>query len=375
MSNCEKEMKAKIGTLKKRIFAAKSQLDNVRHIELITHALDPFKRIKYQIAKRIGGKNISNAWLKCFDIIMKFGLLRGRSTVRHYDNASFPGAFILAAKYVVTHYNNNCDYKWRACSLYDPHKSHLEDDYGLFRQFPGNWLMDDCNNGDITDINNINDIAGKLLNRTNFYTSDLGFDVSSDYNNQEILHFCANTGQILLGLKVLQIGGNCIIKHYSYFEEYTLKYLSKFKKLFDQFYFYKPAASKSLNSEIYLVGIGFVGCASPATINLAEDLEHCLSNKVYSLKYEFPLSFVELIWQNMESTIESQIEWLNKVTLIAQEVEAKLRNRDEARDGADAEICVKKTIIEVVSKYKSSPVVIYSADNLFKLTLTKPRAF
>ncbi len=349
--------KADILTIKEKLFAAKSRLDNIHHVDLITRALDPFRREKYQIAKSIGEKHVSNAWLKCFDIIMKFKLLSGKTVIRHYDGASLPGAFILATQYAVRHYINGCDYKWRACSLYDSDIPHLGDDYGLLRQFPNNWLMDEKNNGDITNIDNINNITVKLLNKTNFYTSDLGFDVSTDYNNQETLHFCANTGQILLCLKVLQVGGICVIKHYTYLEEYTLKYLSKFSKLFKYFYLYKPVASKLLNSEVYLVGIGFIGNRT----TMAEDLERCLVNKSYSLDYEFPLSFIDLIWPQLKSSVNNQVWWLDKVVQIAQTVGFSNNENNSCID--------MKKINEEVRRYKSVPVIEYNSGRLFKLGL------
>ena len=55
----------------------------------------------------------------------------------------------------------------------------------------------------------------------------------------------------------LKNGGNCVIKHYTFFEKYTLVYLMLFSKLFKECYIYKPFSSKSLNSEVYIVGLGF----------------------------------------------------------------------------------------------------------------------
>ncbi len=354
----EEKIKMNIHILKNKLSAAKSKLDNKKDIELIIQSLDPFKTIKYQIARKIKEKYISNAWLKCFSILMNFNILKKKSIIRHYDNASLPGAFILATKYIINNYEKECDYKWRACSLYNSQILHLGDSYGLIKQFPNNWLMDDKNDGDITNITNINDITKKLLNKTNLYTSDAGFDVSNDYNNQEILHFGVNTGQILLCLKVLQSEGICIIKHFTYLEEYTLKYLNKFSKLFRHFYFYKPVASKSLNSEIYLIGIGFLGCNSKLSQRLAIDLEYCLVNDSYSLQYEYPVKFTEIIYSKIKLHIDDQIWWLNKVVKIASDLHA-----DNSTDYK------KKVLSKIIAKYKKNPLIIYSLDRLFKIAL------
>lgn len=355
------EMQNKIKSLKENLQITKSKLDNIPYINIITNALDPFRREKYNISQNIGEDNISNAWLKCFSIITRFQLLHNKPYIRHYDNASFPGAFILATEYIIKTYYNQCDYQWRACSLYDPLQPHLNDDYKLYEQYPEKWLMDSENNGDVTKLENLNNIAAKLQNKTNFYTSDLGFDVSSDYNNQERLHFAANTGQILLCLKVLQERGCCIIKHYTYLEDYTLKYLSEFSKLFQKFYFYKPSTSKALNSEIYLVGINFRkrNELKETYQTLVSQLENSLVYKDYNLDYyKFPLDFIKSIWPMTTNTVCRQINELNKVVAISQTVDYQAYN-------------VKKEILSVAKKFRGVPLITYNdaKDKLVNLSL------
>lgn len=358
-------MQKRIETLKLDLCAAKSELDNIPHVGLITSFLDPFKEEKYKISRKTKQKYISNAWLKCFSILTRFNLYN-KSYIRHFDNAAFPGAFILATKYVITQYNATCNYNWRACSLYDINQSHLNDDYKLYKQFPNNWLMDSRNNGDITKLENINDIASKLVDKTTLYTSDLGFDVSHSYNDQEKLHFQANTGQVLLCLKVLQEGGNCVIKHYTYFEDYTIKYLNEFSKLFGKFHFYKPSTSKALNSEIYLVGLNFAKSRNfQMYTRLVYNLEYCLNYNLYALTYQFPLDFMESIWEMTKNVVNRQIIELKKIKAIRGDLQKITSSRYNC---SIVDISDRSFLFELIGyaarKYRQFPLVEYNSEGI-----------
>jgi hypothetical protein len=177
--------------------------------------------------------------------------------IRHFDNASLPGSFVLAIHHYVKTLYPTSTYEW-AASSYIGAGDHLCDDYKLFENYPEHWTMSETNNGDITDVRNIDDIIA-TSQKFNLFTSDLGFDASGDYNNQERLHMVANVGQMLLCINLLEDGGNCVIKHYTTFELFTLSYLMVFAQLFDECYIYKPLSSKRTNSEVYVVGKGFCG--------------------------------------------------------------------------------------------------------------------
>ena len=333
----KKKMYKEIHKLKNALNKTKKKLDLINFtyknnsirwesmLDYIMSHMNPYKKEKYKIAYNIKEKYISNAWLKCFEIIQKYKFFNNMKNIYHFDNASLPGAFILATKYIIKNYYPNKVYEWKASSLYDNKKSHLGDDYNLFKDYPYNWTMSDTNNGDITDTKVINDITSALEScnfKTNFYTSDLGFDVSHDYLNQESIHFAANTGQILTCLKILNTGGICVIKHFTYFEEYTLYYLSIFSKLFREFKLYKPKTSKMLNSEIYLIGIDF----THKTIlknQLIKELEHCLNHNIFRLSkyFKYPNYFIFKILPHVKTHIGIQIQNLNNVIDITSKIQ------------------------------------------------------
>jgi hypothetical protein len=226
-----------------------------------------FQKEKYILAKNINGNNITNAWLKCYEILCEFNIISDLTNrnkinnINHFDNASLPGSFILATHHYMKTIYPKFSYKWKASSLFDNNSKTFGDDYKLYHNYKNNWVMtkEINNNGDMTNIKCINNIVDKMgKNSIDLYTSDLGFSVDQDYNNQESLHYKANTGQIILCLKLLKIGGNCIIKHYTCFKPYTLSYLFLLGKLFEKVYITKPLTSKSSNSEVYIIGINYM---------------------------------------------------------------------------------------------------------------------
>lgn len=271
--------------LEEQLCAAKEALDKYKDIYHVLKWYDPFKAEKYKIAKKYDLEFISNAWLKCYEILSTYVCIVDRPYIYHFDNAALPGSFILATRAYISNNLKNSEHVWKASSLMgDGVGDHLEDTYGLYAQNPDNWMMNSVNNGDITSIENIQDITNRLNDSkfdVDLYTSDVGFDVSYNYNGQEIEHYYVNVGQILLCIKILARGGSCIIKHFTCFKECTVSYLAPFMKLFNKFTICKPLTSKRLNSEIYLVGIGFKK-TSIYIRDLTRMLENILITKYYT---------------------------------------------------------------------------------------------
>ena len=265
--------------LDKNVSTAKSLLDEPykdRRYSKASYLFESFNCEKANVANLSKNINITNAWMKAYEIFDHYELMlipeKGIPPKEfvHFDNASFPGSFILAAH----HYMNTKSsignlYKWYASSLVNDTevvKDHLEDEYCLFKNYPNRWLMSKKNNGDVSNPLNLLDFQ-KRLPRVNLYTSDLGFDVSKNYNSQETLHIPAHYGQLLCGLMVLKQGGHMVVKQYTLFHETNLSNLATLTHFFEEVYICKPATSKPDNSETYLIGKFFRGNISDIIIS------------------------------------------------------------------------------------------------------------
>lgn len=271
-SNDKKYRLKSLDVAKTELSDTKSKLDEEykkSRFKMFWSNFDPFKYEKNTVAKIGNTSNVSNAWLKCFELIQAYGLVDSikdtkKQRFMHFDNAAFPGSFIVSTHHLIhTLFEKYAGkYEWRASSLLNANEQNsdpLEDKYKLYANYRSNWLMHENNNGDVLVENNQIDFCRQLGNKVDLYTSDLGFDVSSDYNNQELIQLPANIGQILTGLLTLKRGGSFITKQYTTFEPATVSIMYATSLFFEEFYLCKPYSSRMANSETYLVGKGFKG--------------------------------------------------------------------------------------------------------------------
>ena len=313
---------------KQNLDNAKSQLDiqykNPRFSKFWREC-DPFKNEKEVIA-RIGNTfNVSNAWLKCYEILIYYDLIPNETKTEnyiHFDNAAFPGSFIISAHHlIITRKELRGKYRWYGSSLMDvteQDKEPLEDKYKLLRNYPKNWLMNQHNNGDVLSASNQKDFRKQIGGTVDLYTSDLGFDVSSDYNNQELMQAPANIGQILSGLLTLRVGGCFITKQYTVFEPITLSVMYLTASFFDEFYLCKPQTSREANSETYLVGKGFKGLGDremdhPYIVALFEKIAagDTFTTPIIDAKY-YPANYIKDIIRASRQITVKQIDKINE---------------------------------------------------------------
>jgi hypothetical protein len=252
--------------IKDELNTTKSQLDTLfidKRFAAYWRLCDPFVNERDTVAKLGDTFNVSNAWIKCYEIEKYYNMIPNYTDKYiHFDNAAFPGSFILATHhYIATQRDWLENYEWHGNSLIEHNAfttTQLEDKYGLYKNYPANWMMSNGNNGDVLKATNQRDFAARFGGQVDLYTSDLGFDVSSDFNNQELIQAPANIGQILSGLLTLKRGGCLITKQFSIFEPVTLSVIYMVAKFFKHLYVAKPYTSRDANSEIYLVGVGFL---------------------------------------------------------------------------------------------------------------------
>lgn len=183
----------------------------------------------------------------------------------HFDNAAMPGIFPYTTKYYLEAFHPHLNYQWYASSLIESTSQDerpLRDEYNLWKNYPNNWLMSKTHNGDVMNINVQNHFKAMIGGQVDLYTSDIGFDVSLDYNEQETLQSPANLGQVISGLITLKVGGTLITKQYTFMTPFTISLMGLLTTLFETVYITKPMASKPDNSETYVVCIKFKGITS-----------------------------------------------------------------------------------------------------------------
>ena len=276
-------------------------------IRLFNHSVT-FRRT---LSTKYNTRGVSNAWLKAYEIFDHFNLFpKEADKFVMFDNAAFPGSFILAGHHFVTTKCLIQNFDWYASSMIskDEHNTLLEDEYRLYQNYSTRWLMNEKNNGDVTQIETQREFARVLGGKVDLYTSDLGFDVSENYNNQEQIHAKANLGQIISGLLTLKEGGSMVIKQYSFLEPFTISLMAIMTKIFSRVEICKPMFSKSGNSETYLVCLNYKSLPFLSEI-LLDRLNNWSLNPLCTIDDE---NFISAIIQAQMSFSTKQIKTLNK---------------------------------------------------------------
>jgi hypothetical protein len=231
-----------------------------KHFLKFHNKYDVFKEEKMHLKKTYNAQNPTNAWIKCYEMISYYKLVNKKNkNFVYFDNAAFPGSFILATNHYVNTQTDIKNFEWYASSWVQPGTEILEDSYDLYKNYPEHWLMNEEYDGDVRNMKNQENWERILNNNVDLYTSDLGLESKDDYSKQEQICLHANVSQILTGILTLKKGGNMITKQYTYFEPLNITMYAILTNLFEEVYICKPSSSRPFNSETYIIGKNFQG--------------------------------------------------------------------------------------------------------------------
>lgn len=303
-----------------------------------TRLLDRYAPLKKILEKEYGAQYVTNAWIKLFELAVMFhlGNSKTQDELVSVHLCEAPGAFISA----MNHYLKTCtrirNWKWIAQSLVKANEKTykkilakkvdvselkaLDDSYGLIKKYPNNWDFGN-GTGDITSTKNMVYYKNLEIN-ADLVTSDVGLSMESikikgsedeAFNKQEEMLCVLNASQIITGLHVLRQGGDCVFKTFTCFYPLTVSLVYLLCSCFEKIWMVKPVASRPANSEIYLVGKGFIG--------LPDDYLYELREQIHQL--DINCSIIE----NIPSSFYNDIMNLQKVFMLRQvaSIEQNLR--------------------------------------------------
>lgn len=300
---------------------SKSKLDEIKNLDVLLAIMDHYAPLKYYIKKNYNLHPVTNATLKIIELSLWLNLLN--DTNRVFCNAEFPGAFIMGLHYLCK--IRHLPFQFIASSYFpDSSNTALDDKYKLYENYRGNWLMGPKPNalpedekdidGDITKSENIVILSEGVLQKwsPDLYTSDAG--VESDFNKQEESTALINFGQILCGLLTLTIGGKLIVKQFTFFSRFSRSLIGLLSYFFDDLYIVKPVTSRSRNSEIYLVGIGFRGISDIVSNQLLERMEEYKDKLPCDYDYIIDISEIDLsLFRISKAICAQQISFLDEI--------------------------------------------------------------
>ena len=231
--------------------------DKEKYYDQATRLIDPFFHFK-KIAKQhvYPEETMTNAWLKCWEMIHVFRLLPETGHVRLFCNAELPGAFLFAINHFI-YTKSKATFEWKANSLY-PSDGGLGDEFGLYRRYPKHWCMSKEHNGSVTDPAMIERLAKMCPHTITLYTSDIGIALDhTSFLKQEEIEAPLHLGQVICGLRMLQEGGHLICKTFMFFSPFSISLMYLTSQCFTEFFITKPETSRPGNSEVYIIGKGF----------------------------------------------------------------------------------------------------------------------
>jgi 23S rRNA U2552 (ribose-2'-O)-methylase RlmE/FtsJ len=222
-----------------------------------------FKEI--DLVKRVqritGIQTLSQAWLKLFEILVKYPLLPKRGdVVKSFHMCEAPGNFISATEYYVKERTEIKNLDWKAQSLHPSQTDliALKDHYGFIKKYPNRWLFGPDKTGDITDLKNL-EYYGTQMKGCKLVTSDCG--VAEELKDYEEIATKVAFCQIVGVLNGLDEGANMVLKVFqkdkvgfhvpALFSAFYQAYRS-----FDKFYVHKSSLNRQ-SPEFYIVGIGY----------------------------------------------------------------------------------------------------------------------
>lgn len=249
---------AKIQTIRDKLEAEKPRMDNYP-LDLILQVLrqeDPFVKAKYDLKNKFGIKYITNAWIKCYEIIKYYGMMDSMKNNKYFDNASFPGAFILATSYYNQMIPKSKPLDWYAASLISQ-EEHLDDQYCIYENNSQRWLMGGRQTGDVADPK-FQKHLHKSISGVELYSSDISGSHEGRYATEEEDNIPLHIGQVICCLLILKKGGNAFFKTFTYSQALSINVIEVLSMLFKEVYLSKPATSRAVNSETYIVCKGYL---------------------------------------------------------------------------------------------------------------------
>jgi hypothetical protein len=315
--------------------------------------IDPFKRIKYTISDRYNTPSVSLQWIKMIEILTYYRLIqyimnRGigekedlfsfrrdlhvvvdddedgdehdpfsrydmMDDISVYDDTGIPGHFLLA----IYHYyfsqlrgsEVSNKFKWYVNSQTES----VEDDQ--FRLYENYRDTNHCVTFDTLTYNGIMDAVRHFDDTAfiNLFVSDRNVDLDGKYDRQEELHIHSNYSQICLAMGLLGEGGCMITKQFTISHPATLSLLGRAAGVFDEMHICKPESSRSDNSEVFVVGIGFKLEAGRSLFNeLIRELKE-FDMGTYTADSLQGNVYLKSLYQNSVAIMTSQMEAITRI--------------------------------------------------------------
>ncbi|XP_046560813.1 cap-specific mRNA (nucleoside-2'-O-)-methyltransferase 2-like [Haliotis rubra] len=206
----------------------------------------------------------TQAWGKFFEIVSTFTLVPLRAdTFNSVHLCEAPGAFIAALNHFLMSQAFSGTWSWLGTTLSPYYEGNslvqMIDDDRFIRLTLDNWYFGEDGTGNIMDYDNLQGLKNIThhMGDIQLVTADGSIDCQNTPAEQEVvvshLHYC----EVLTALQILSPGGAFVLKLFTMFESSTVCLMYLLCSQFEQVNVFKPPTSKSGNSEVYTVCLGY----------------------------------------------------------------------------------------------------------------------
>ncbi|ARF10772.1 FtsJ-like methyltransferase [Hokovirus HKV1] len=208
------------------------------------------------VQKNFDAEYVTNAWLKCYEIITLFKLIPQNDTINYFGICEQPGAFLYAINHFIkTKINKNVKFDFILESL-NPSldKKIFKAERELFTEYKHVYDYGDDNTGDVTHLNNIRYYREKYYQKNfDILTADCGLDCSDDFSAQEHNLVKVILGQFLVAISLASKGTNYFFKLFSIYEILTIEIVELARLFFESVHIVRALKTKITSGEIYCV--------------------------------------------------------------------------------------------------------------------------
>lgn len=198
----------------------------------------------------------SRSYYKLLEILKDLNLLSNQTFMRTAHIAEGPGGFVECFQNLRGKINKQ-DHSY-VLTLRDGTKScpSWSDFVTSKKNITICWGHDKT--GNLYNVKNIINFRNQVK-YASLVTADGGFDISQDYNNQELYTYRLIFCEIVCALSIQEKGGTFIVKMFDFFHQQTQTLLWLLCNLYKNVYITKPFTSRSANSEKYVICHQFKG--------------------------------------------------------------------------------------------------------------------
>ncbi|XP_061169599.1 cap-specific mRNA (nucleoside-2'-O-)-methyltransferase 2-like [Saccostrea echinata] len=265
---CQKWIHPVLKTLKEKLNSVKDKLSDKEiyswheHTKFMNIAGSVISTVKQVIRPEL----CTQAWCKFYEILSAYPLIHHNvinlNTV-HLCEA--PGAFVTSLNHYLVSIDYSGTWTWLGSTLNPYYEGNplgkMIDDDRFIRESIDYWYFGEDNTGNLMEFNNFEGLlhVASTMGAVQLVTADGSIDCQDDPGEQEQivsrLHYC----EALAGILILSPGGHLVLKKFTMFDSETISLMFILGCLFEEINVFKPATSKSGNSEVYIVCLNFLG--------------------------------------------------------------------------------------------------------------------